>query len=281
MEVRRARTAGFCMGVGLALRTLDNAIRKNPGARIHTLGPIIHNPQVLADYESQGVNCLKDLEGVKPGDIVVIRAHGITVQIENALRESGAVIVDATCPKVKKAQLAIARATEDGSDLLLFGEADHPEVRGLVSYARGKSHVFPDTATLDALDLNPSSSWVLASQTTQNAALFDRIVDRLKEHLPNLTILHTICDATDERQAEALSIASDVEAMVVVGGRQSGNTRRLATLAAEKGIASYHVEDIHELDISALKGMKRVGLTAGASTPKKLIDDAEALLAGL
>ena len=209
---------------------------------------------------------------------MVIRAHGVPRQDEEFLRQSGATLVDATCPRVKKAQLAIARATADGSSLLLFGEADHPEVRGLISYACCKSHVFTDLATLEGMELDSGQSWVLASQTTQNAGLFEEIRAYLEKKLPRLKVLATICDATDERQAEALAIAKDVEAMVVVGGRQSGNTRRLASLAAGCGITTYHVEEIRELTEQDFAGKTTVGLTAGASTPKPLIDAAEVWL---
>ncbi len=283
MQVQRAKTAGFCMGVSLALHKLDNAIRKNQDAskRLCTLGPIIHNPQVLADYEAKGVTCLSTPKGTTANDAVVIRAHGITKEVEQELHQSGALIVDATCPKVKKAQTAIGTATADGSSLLLFGEADHPEVKGLVSYAKGEKFIFPDLATLKELTLSPDKSWVLASQTTQDANVFTDICRYLENLLPRLTILHTICDATGERQKEASSIATDVDAMVVVGGRQSGNTRRLVMLAAEKGITAYHVETISELSRDDFKGVSKVGLTAGASTPKALIDEAEQWLTSL
>ncbi|MDO5536548.1 MAG: 4-hydroxy-3-methylbut-2-enyl diphosphate reductase [Desulfovibrionaceae bacterium] len=284
MLVHRAKTAGFCMGVSLALHKLDNAIRQyasHPDRRLCTLGPIIHNPQVLADYENRGVTCLKDTSTVTDRDVVVIRAHGITREVEADLHACGAAIVDATCPKVKKAQTSIARATEDGSALLLFGEADHPEVRGLVSYAHGDKFVFADLKSLQELELSPEKSWVLASQTTQDAGLFTEIRAYLESRLPRLTVLATICDATGERQKEARSIATGVEAMVVVGGRQSGNTRRLAGLAAESGIATYHVESIRELSGADFAGRRTVGLTAGASTPKALIDEAEEWLTSL
>ncbi len=285
MLVHRAKTAGFCMGVSMALHKLDNAIRKNNAEsprRLCTLGPIIHNPQVLADYESRGVICLKDTATVTRDDVVVIRAHGITREVEADLRSRGAVIVDATCPRVKKAQTSIAEATADGSTLLLFGEADHPEVRGLLSYAHGGRHVFADVKTLMELDLSPDRSWVLASQTTQDADLFSDIRARLETLLPRLRVLATICDATGERQEEARAISlAGVDGMVVVGGRQSGNTRRLASLAAESGVKTWHVESVGELDPSLFRGMRAVGLTAGASTPKALIDEADAGRASL
>ena len=175
------------MGVSLALQKLNTALERkgtlHGGGRICTLGPIIHNPQVLAEYESRGVACVGEAAQLRPGDVAVIRAHGITRQVEEQLKRSGADIVDATCPKVKKAQLSIARATSGGATLLLFGEADHPEVRGLVSYACGAAHVFASTAELAALSLNSDKPYVLASQTTQDREIFQQIEAHLREHI--------------------------------------------------------------------------------------------------
>ena len=283
MEVIRAGTAGFCMGVSLALQKLEAALRERTAdtERICTLGPIIHNPQVQEEYAAKGVARLDDPEQARPGDVVVIRAHGVTRQTEERLRAGGARVLDATCPKVKKAQLAIARATAYGAVLLLFGEADHPEVRGLVSYAGGPAHVFGGMEELTALPLPVDRPYVLASQTTQDRALFGTIEAYLLERLRKLTVLATICDATRERQEEARNIASRVDAMVVVGGRDSGNTRRLADVARAAGIPTYHVERVDELQADLFAQNRRAGLTAGASTPKSLIDAAEERLASL
>lgn len=281
MEILRAKTAGFCMGVSLALQKLDSAIEQAAGRRICTLGPIIHNPQVLADYEARGVFCAASPAELGPRDCVLIRAHGITRQVEEAVRTSGAHVQDATCPKVKKAQLAIRNATEDGATLLLFGEAEHPEVQGLLSYAHGMAYVFGNQEELDGLSLDPSGDYVLASQTTQDRGVFAAIEQGLRAKLGQLTVLSTICDATRERQEEALEIARMVDVMVVVGGRQSGNTRRLADLAAQCGKTTYHIEEASELLPENFSKKTRVGLTAGASTPKKLIDAAQAWLEAL
>ncbi len=290
MNVHRAKTAGFCMGVSLALQKLNTALERSMGqgmgqgtgaGRICTLGPIIHNPQVLAEYEARGVVCVKDPTQLRQDDVAVIRAHGITREVEQALCASGATVVDATCPKVKKAQLAIARATSQGATLLLFGEEDHPEVRGLISYACGPAHVFGNAEELAALPLDPAQPYVLASQTTQDREIFTAIHKSLGSSLTNLTVLSTICDATSERQEEARNIASSVDVMVIVGGRQSGNTRRLADVAALSGIATYHVESAEELESENFANKPRVGLTAGASTPKSLIDATEEWLASL
>ncbi len=284
MKVVRAKTAGFCMGVGLALQKLDRAIAEGGAkgyARICTLGPLIHNPQVLDEYAAKGVACIEDDTDVAPGDCVVIRAHGIPRQLEEGLRKSGVLVVDATCPKVKKAQLAIARATEGGAPLILFGEADHPEVRGLVSYANGERFVIGSPADLDGLSIGGGRAPVLASQTTQDRTVFARIRAAAEARYPGVVVLSTICDATRERQEEARAIAKTVDVMVIVGGRQSGNTRRLADVAASCGIDTLLVETAEELPEDIFSEKRCAGLTAGASTPKRLIDAAEARLAGM
>lgn len=280
MQVIRAATAGFCMGVSLALKKLENALRQNRGP-ICTLGPIIHNPQALADFERRGVKCIAQVEDARAQDHVLIRAHGIPQSMEAILRQRCVSVEDATCPKVKKAQLAIANATKGAKALLLFGEAEHPEVAGLISYASGPAQVFSSRADLDIEGLRIDRGLVLASQTTQDRGTFQKIAADLARRFPEITILNTICDATRERQEEALSIAGRVDAIVVVGGRQSGNTRRLANLAQEAGIETYLVETAAELDSASFAGKKTVGLTAGASTPENLIDEAECWLLGL
>lgn len=289
MDVVRAKTAGFCMGVSLALQNLENALlRQGEGAahagkarRICTLGPIIHNPQVLEHYAGRGVACVESAEELAPGDHVLIRAHGLPRGEEARVRASGASVEDATCPRVKGAQLSIARATAAGASLLLFGEAEHPEVRGLVSYAAGDARVFGSLDELSALALEAAKPHVLASQTTQDRDAFAAIRAWLGERLPELTVLNTICGATRERQEEAREIAGMVDVMVVVGGRESGNTRRLAALAAQAGVETFHVERAEELDAKRFATKSRAGLTAGASTPKSLIDAAEEWLASL
>ena len=278
MKVVRAHTAGFCMGVSLALKRLDGALAKIRRP-IAVLGAIIHNPQVLAEYEKKGVRRIREAGEVGREDCVIIRAHGIPRTEEAQLAESGARIVDATCPRVKAAQLAIERATRQGQCLLLFGEANHPEVRGLLSYAHAERHVFASSDECGALPLDPAGSYVLAAQTTQDSRQFTAVQACLAQRLGgDVPVLHTICDATEKRQTEALAIAARVDCMVVVGGRESGNTRRLAEIVAGAGIPALHVESEKELEAAFFKGKALVGLTAGASTPKSLIDAVEFFL---
>ncbi len=281
MKIIRASTAGFCMGVALALRTLDKAIesrKTGDQGRILTLGAIIHNPQVLEEYAHKGVVCIHDLSEVLPQDTVVIRAHGIPRADENFLHSSGALVFDATCPRVKEAQMAIANASAEGQSLLLFGEADHPEVIGLISYAGGPYMVFGSVQDFLALHLNPDTRYVLAAQTTQDSEEFKTIAAAFSARFPLAPVLSTICDATGKRQAEALRIAAQVDAMVVIGGLTSGNTRRLAALTANAGVSTWHVESPDELPMTELEKKCIIGLTAGASTPKRLIDETQFLL---
>ncbi len=279
MNVIRAHSAGFCMGVALALQKLDTTITQMPAKenfcpeRICTFGPIIHNPQVLMRYENQGVTCLKNIQEAQNNDIIVIRAHGIPKEEEQHLLSKALRIVDATCPKVKKAQLAIAKATQDGATLLLFGECNHPEVRGLISYACHEALVFDSLEELRTLTLLPHQKYVLASQTTQDQEIFEHIEKYLQEKLQRIPILATICNATKKRQEEAMEIAANVQGMVIVGGKESGNTRRLADVAASKGVPTWHVESVEELNAELFHNIHKIGLTAGASTPKDLIDE--------
>ena len=279
MDIIRAKTAGFCMGVSLALRKLDQALAQNSGNRVVTLGPIIHNPQVIADYARRGVVEINDPAGVRRGDRVLIRAHGIPKQMEEALVQAGVEIMDATCPKVKKAQENIAEMCSTGLTLILFGEAEHPEVRGLLSYSNPGSLLFSSLQELEALPLDQETGYFLAAQTTQDQDFFLQAAELLKARLHKpLLVLNTICDATRKRLNEAGALAEKVEAMVVVGGLSSGNTRRLAAAAEERGIKAYHVEVPEMLPLGVLRGLSSIGLIAGSSTPKTIIDAVKKLL---
>lgn len=307
MEVIRSERAGFCMGVALALNKLDKLVEN--GGHVGTFGPIIHNPFVLEEYAQKGVRCFGSVQAVKEalepfyvfsetinanGEEkkkeeqlqlnLLIRAHGIPHSTESFLRNLPHVcLMDATCPRVKEAQNSISHATqgENGAHtLLLFGDANHPEVDGLVSYAKGKYIISSDPEKLISYAKSKAQEqMVLAAQTTQDRAVFENIKKELCAVLSvKPIILETICDATKLRQDEAVAIAETVEAMVVVGGKESGNTKRLAELVFSKNIPTVLVESADELEREFFKSFKKIGLTAGASTPKRLVDEAEALL---
>jgi len=279
MEIVRARLAGFCMGVGLALKKLDALLDDGDPRPIYMLGPIIHNPQVLECYARRGVGLAHSADAPPPGSRVVIRAHGIPRHEEASLLERGVEVVDATCPKVKRAQLLIGEQAESGRKLLLFGEDDHPEVRGLLSYAGQDAFVFETPEELAAHPLDPGVSYVLAAQTTQDRQGFLQIQADLAKRLPHaVPALETICDATRLRQDEAIRLAGKADCAVVVGGKASGNTRRLAQVIEAAGAPTVLVETVDDLRGVDLTQYGRVGLTAGASTPKSIIDEIEAFL---
>jgi 4-hydroxy-3-methylbut-2-enyl diphosphate reductase len=282
-EVLRASKAGFCMGVDLALRKLDRVLSTKGGMEeICTLGPIIHNPQVLAEYAAKGVQQVERSGDVPQDSRVVIRAHGVPRDIQEDLQSRGVEIVDATCPKVKKAQLLIAEQTASGRRLLLLGERHHPEVDGLLSYALHNPIVFERLEELRQIELDPEVPSFLAAQTTQSRSEFNAVVAYVQSRLgQDVPVFDTICDTTRERQEEALNIARQVEVVVVVGGYNSGNTRRLVQVVQTQGVESVHVEHEDELPVELLRHKTCIGLTAGASTPKERIDQVQQILENL
>jgi 4-hydroxy-3-methylbut-2-enyl diphosphate reductase len=278
MKVITAKTAGFCMGVGLALKKLDGVAEKAEGKPICTLGPIIHNPQVLDKYADLGVEILDEPDDAPEDSRVVIRAHGIPKIKEQELVNRGVTVFDATCPKVKRAQILISEHADDTCELLLFGEENHPEVKGLLSYAGKKAHVFNTKEELQEI-VKAGGSYVLAAQTTQDRAAFMELKEFLHRDIDaDMPVLETICDATKIRQQEAVEIADRVDLMVVVGGYNSGNTRRLVQVVRERGTPCIHVETADDIDPESLQGIETVGLSAGASTPDAIIREVESAL---
>ncbi|MCF6267908.1 MAG: 4-hydroxy-3-methylbut-2-enyl diphosphate reductase [Desulfuromusa sp.] len=283
MEFVRAKSAGFCMGVSLALHKLDNIIaEENISGDIYILGSIIHNPQVVAEYAEKGVISVDSPEEIPPGSIVVIRAHGITKQVQYSLSQRGILVIDATCPKVKDACLSIEENTQKGRVLLLFGEEAHPEVKCLLSYAAGKTVVFDTLEECQTCDLDPALKYCLAAQTTQDKHVFDAISRELSKRKGlDLIVLDTICNATRMRQGEATKIADKTDFVIVAGGYNSSNTRRLAQVIETSGTAALHVETADELPLDDLRKFQKIGLTAGASTPKKIVDKIQKVLESL
>ena len=280
MKIVRAQRAGMCMGVNLALSKLDALIAKMPQpGSLFILGSIIHNPQVVRTYAEKGVITVHAPAEIPTGATAVIRAHGVTKEVEKELSQRGVQIVDATCPKVKAACLLIEKHTASGRILLLYGEESHPEVKCLLSYAAAGAFVFDSQEACDALSLDTARSYCLAAQTTQDKAIFKEISATLRGRDDlDLIVLHTICDATRERQDEAVRIAHEVDFVVVAGGYESSNTRRLAQVVLAQGTPALHIETAEQLPLDELKKYRCIGLTAGASTPKAIVDEIERVL---
>ncbi len=283
MEIVRAKKAGFCMGVDLALYKLDRLIAgETQHGSIFILGSIIHNPQVVAEYARRGITTLHSPDEVPDGATVVIRAHGIARGVRADLHRRGIIIVDATCPKVTEACLRIEEHTLDGRTLLLYGDETHPEVKALLSYAGGSTFVFDSLQALMNIPLRTGQAFCLAAQTTQDKQIFSSMVESLQARGDlDLQVLQTICSATRQRQEEAIRIAGEVDFVIVAGGFESSNTKRLAQVVAANGAAVLHVETVDELPLSELKKYRRIGLTAGASTPQKVIDEIQQALTAL
>ena len=267
MKVVLAGTAGFCIGVKRALEMVLKAINENQ-PKIYTYGPLIHNPQVLELLRERGITILKPGEEIPPG-LVVIRAHGIPPQERRLLEQAGGRIIDATCPRVAKVQAIIRRWAAKGYATLIVGDADHPEVRGLLGYTEARGYVV--STSRDVADLPDLNELIVVAQTTQSESQFEARVQEITARFPQAQIFNTICDATASRQAEVQELSRQAEALVVVGGRNSGNTQRLVEISQGTGIPTYHVETEQELDLVEISRYQTVAVTAGASTPNWLI----------
>lgn len=265
MRVVRARNAGACYGVQ---RALDMALAAvEGGGAASTLGPLIHNPQVVADLAARGVRAVEHVEDVHAGSIV-IRSHGVTPAVRRAAASRGLPVVDATCPHVARAQKAAAQLGERLGRVVVVGEAGHPEVEGLVACAReagAEVFVAACPADLPACLREPVGVVV---QTTQTRAALDAVEAALRTRGVNPEVKNTICSATSQRQEAAAELAGEVDAIVVVGGRNSSNTTRLADICAASCPRTYHIESPDEVDPAWFAGCESVGVTAGASTPE-------------
>jgi len=277
LRIKLAKTAGFCMGVRRAVEIVLD-VANSQDEPIYTFGPLIHNPQVLEILEEKGVSIVEDPSVSGPG-CVVIRAHGVPPQAKGALADGGLTVIDATCPRVVKVQTIIAKYARQGYGVIIVGDRDHPEVSGLLGYAKGQGHVISHPQDLDKLP--PLERAIVVAQTTQDGRLFDTVARAIKERFPQFKLFDTICGSTHKRQAEVRNMAKSVDAVVVVGGLNSGNTQRLAQIVEQEGIPVFHVEREEELDCEAIERLQCVGITAGASTPNWVIKKVCRTLEGL
>jgi len=268
MEIVVGKHAGFCFGVKRATRMAFETAER--GSSACSLGPIIHSPQVVDELRRKGVEVVDSLDQTDAGTVIV-RSHGITAQEMDTARRLGLQIVDATCPFVKKAQDHVAFLSSEGYAVVVVGEAEHPEVRGIVSFAEGEVYVVSTAAEAELLPRLKRTGVV--SQTTQAYEPFLAIVSVLARRSYEIRVFNTICDATKVRQDEARELARTSDCMIVVGGHESGNTRRLAQICAEICPNTHHVESAAGIDPGWFEGVRRVGVTAGASTPGWVIDE--------
>ena len=278
MSVELAKTAGFCFGVKRAVDTVYQQIEQYRGEKIFTYGPIIHNEEVIKDLRSHGVEVLNDEEELKTADadVVVIRSHGVAKYIYDILEERGITCVDATCPFVKKIHKIVAEKSAEGSYIVIVGNGEHPEVQGIRGWAGEQVTVVQTPEDAERFELPDKDQKVcIVAQTTFNYNKFKELVEIISKKRYDIVVLNTICNATKERQTEARQIAARVDAMVVIGDKRSSNTQKLFEICKEECLNTYYIQTLDDFDMNQLRSVESVGITAGASTPNKIIEEVQ------
>jgi len=270
MKIEKARELGFCFGVRRAIRIIEGEAGR--GQKIATLGPIVHNKTVVARLKDMGVGVVDNVDDLREG-VTAISSHGVSPAVQEKIMAAGNTVIDTTCPIVRSAQKTAQRLAKAGFGVIIFGEARHPEVRGLLGWS-GENALASQDADSISLEGLPKRIGIMA-QTTQTHAEFTAFINRLMERLlpqaQEIRVVNTLCQETQKRQSAAEEIAENSDLMVVVGGHNSANTRRLAEVCATV-VETHHIENADEINSDWLKGKKAVGITAGASTPDEAID---------
>ena len=271
-EVILAKSAGFCFGVK---RAVDTVYEQTGKKNVYTFGPIIHNEEVVKDLEKKGVfviNTMEELDDITEGT-VIIRSHGVSSAVYEALQKKGVEIVDATCPFVLKIHNIVKQESANGKQIVIIGNEKHPEVEGIMGWSKTQVHVVDTAEKAQNLQLDPQREVCIVSQTTFNYNKFKELVEIISEKGYNIIIRNTICNATEERQTEAREIAKRVDAMIVVGGSSSSNTRKLYEICKNECKDTYYIQTLNDLDMTSLGKADCIAITAGASTPKKIIEE--------
>ena len=275
MKVELAKSAGFCFGVEKAVNTVYEEA-KNENEIVYTLGPIIHNEEVVKDMKKRGVEAVKmeDLASLQKGT-VIIRSHGVSREVYNFVKHSGHRVVDATCPFVKKIHAIVSVQSGKGKTVVIIGNPDHPEVMGIKGWGDKNTYAVENIEQFINLGLKKDEEIIIVAQTTFNHKKFQEIIDKISLLGYDVRCFNTICNATQERQAEAKKIASNVDAMIVIGDKKSSNTGKLVEICQEECKNTVFIQTLEDLDYSALLSVDSVGITAGASTPKHIIEEVQ------
>ncbi len=273
IKIDVAKTAGFCFGVQRAVSSVYE--KTEDGKPVYTFGPIIHNEEVIEELRQKGVKIVEDIDelGKLPKGYLFIRSHGVSRTIFESLQNSGHEIVDATCPFVKKIHTIVESESKKENVILIAGDPGHPEVKAIVGWSVGETHVIENTESARNFIPDKNKKYVLVSQTTFNSNIFKEIVEILKNKVYNVSVMNTICNATEVRQTEACEMAKTHDAMIVIGGANSSNTRKLFEICKQQCASTYFIQKPINLDLSMLKSFCSVGITAGASTPNKIIKE--------
>ncbi len=279
-KVTVAKSAGFCFGVDRAVQMVYNELEK--GTKVATLGPIIHNQDVVNDMEKRGARIIDSVDELEPDETVVIRSHGVGRDVYEKIRQKGNRMLDATCPFVSKIHKIVARKTKEGCFILIAGDASHPEVQGIVGHCDENCLVFKDNFELKDFfqnrDKNFKKTLAFVAQTTYNILVWEKCLKEIPENAPDIVIFDTICNATDARQTDARELAQRSDIMLVVGGRHSSNTVKLYEVCS-RYCKTYHIENSEELRTLKLPSAENIGITAGASTPAYIIKEVQTKMA--
>ena len=275
MKVELAKSAGFCFGVEKAVNTVYEEAKKE-NEIVYTLGPIIHNEEVVKDMKKRGVEAVKmeDLASLPKGT-VIIRSHGVSREVYNFVKHSGHRVVDATCPFVKKIHAIVSVQSGKGKTVVIIGNPDHPEVMGIKGWGDKNTYAVENIEQFINLGLKKDEEIIIVAQTTFNHKKFQEIIDKISLLGYDVRCFNTICNATQERQAEAKKIASNVDAMIVIGDKKSSNTGKLVEICQEECKNTVFIQTLEDLDYGALLSVDSVGITAGASTPKHIIEEVQ------
>ena len=275
MEVVVAKSAGFCFGVKRAVETVYAEVEK--GKKIYTYGPIIHNEEVVKDLEEKGVVVLESEEELKAitEGTVIIRSHGVEKRIQKMIEDNGLECIDATCPFVKRIHRIVEEAGNEKKEVIIAGNAGHPEVEGIIGWTNSDAITLETIEEAKQYEKKTDAGFCLVSQTTFNYKKFQDIVEIFEKKGYNGIVVNTICNATEERQTEARKIAASVDVMIVIGGKHSSNTRKLYEICKQECENTYFIQTLDDLHLEIPKSVRLVGITAGASTPKKIIEEVQ------
>ncbi len=276
MKVTTAKNAGFCFGVKRAVEKVYQQVETNQ-EQVYTFGPIIHNEQVVEDLSLKGVKIISnedDLANIKEGAIV-IRSHGVAKHICDQIDRQGLTMIDATCPFVKKIHGIVEKESKNGRQIIIIGNDHHPEVEGIKGWCEAESIVIGSKEEAAALALPADTKICIVSQTTFNYNKFQELVEILSQKGYDRIVLNTICNATQERQQEARKLASEVDAMIVIGGRQSSNTQKLYEICSKECEQTFFIQTLVDLETMPFQSIRHVGITAGASTPNNIIEEVQ------
>ncbi|MDO4803244.1 MAG: 4-hydroxy-3-methylbut-2-enyl diphosphate reductase [Lachnospiraceae bacterium] len=286
MEVVVAKSAGFCFGVKRAVSLVYEAAKEHPG-KVCTMGPIIHNEQVVDDLKRKGVHVIDDDlirvdngEPISKDSVIIVRSHGIPKMLMEKVKASGCKVVDATCPFVRKIHDIVKQKSQEGYHIVIIGNPNHPEVEGIRGWAMGPCTVINDAEDISEMEGSPDTPICIVSQTTFNHQKFKDLVEIIEKIRYHVVVTNTICNATRERQSEAYEIAGRADAMIVIGGRHSSNTQKLYDICKSRCDNTYYIQTLDDLVTVNFQSDSYVGITAGASTPNIILQEVFAHVRG-